>query len=132
MFSKALDNVTVLNTDPGGYLPSIALFNNGVSASLPSFARSISDARSLGLKLGFDTITKISPVLGFNATTEPLLFPRALYATLCNSRSNVVIIPLPIFSSSEFNDDINVLKSIFFNKLLKLVVNIFDVLNTSS
>ena len=59
----------------------IALFINGESSPLPLLAAFISSAKLLGLNVGFDTIANISPVLGSNATTAPLLLPNASDAT---------------------------------------------------
>ena len=124
IFSRALVNVIVLKVDPGGYNPAVALFISGELSALPALAASIDAFKSLGLYVGLETMANTSPVLGFNATTAPLLLPRALYAACCITGSKVVTTPFPILSSSSFLSS-NILFNLSILKSLIILEKLF-------
>jgi hypothetical protein len=71
---------TVLNVDAGGYDDCTALLSKGLLGSASNLAYSefaAAEEKRLESYQGYETIARISPVAGFNTTTDPILLPRA-------------------------------------------------------
>ena len=87
---KNVSPCAVLNVEPGGYVPIIARFKSGFFLSccsilwfFPRWRPSINS----GLKVGAETMQRISPVDGSIATIAPILFCINRSPSCCNLMS---------------------------------------------